>query len=134
MWHQLSIKVHYSEIDNDDTIAAYAQAHGAAILSGDKDMYRYLNADYIIYSDFEVKHGKLYLQQSKNFWHPKPRKLPDPLPITHQKYPVMSRLFNSKSYMKGCPSSLTKYVGNLHILLKPLRASFYFLQGVNFTV
>jgi hypothetical protein len=37
-------------------------------------------------------------------------------------------------YFKGCPSSLTKFTGNLHILCKPLRQAFYSLLGVDFEV
>ena len=33
IFKQLQVKVHYSEVDNDDTMAAFAQKHGAAILS-----------------------------------------------------------------------------------------------------
>jgi hypothetical protein len=134
MWKELGIRVHYSDIDNDDTIAAWAQHNGASVLSGDKDMYRYLHADFVIYSNFEIDHGYLVLEESKSFWHPKPRKLPEPLPRTFTHFPVVERLKSSKEYMKGCPSALTKYVGNLHLLCRPLRQAFYHIVGVDFDV
>ena len=59
MFKDLQIKVHYSEVDNDDTIAAYAERHGAVVLSGDKDYYRYSKANFPIYSDFEIIRGYL---------------------------------------------------------------------------
>ena len=43
------MRVHYSEIDNDDTIAAYAHTHGAALLSEDKDFFRYRDYKYQVF-------------------------------------------------------------------------------------
>ena len=37
MFKDLNVKVHYSEVDNDDTIAAFAERDGAIVISGDKD-------------------------------------------------------------------------------------------------
>ena len=61
MYKDLGVRVHYSEIDNDDTLAAYASVHGASVLSRDKDFFRYRNATYKVYSNFEIKYGKLHL-------------------------------------------------------------------------
>lgn len=36
------IEVHYSIEDNDDTLAYYALQDGAAVLSKDKDFWRYI--------------------------------------------------------------------------------------------
>jgi hypothetical protein len=130
MFKELRIKVHYSEVDNDDTIAAYAEAHGASLLSGDKDMFRYSKAIFPIYYDYEVNGGYLDLMRSPDFKHPKPRKLLDPLPITHHTYPNISRLLKTGEFEKGCPSSLTKFTGNLHTLCRPLRQAFYYALGV----
>ena len=41
MFKELGVPVFYSEVDNDDTIAAYAEYNYAYILSGDKDYFRY---------------------------------------------------------------------------------------------
>ena len=54
MWKAMKIKVHYSEVDNDDTQAAYAEKHHAYVLSGDKDFYRYTQAKFPIYCDYEI--------------------------------------------------------------------------------
>jgi predicted nucleic acid-binding protein len=59
MWKALKIKLHYSEVDNDDTLAAYAQKHKASVLSGDKDFYRYRDGTFPIYSDYEIVMGRL---------------------------------------------------------------------------
>ena len=68
------------------------------------------------------------------FRHPKPRKLIDPLPITYSQYPTLSRLYASREFSKGCPSALTKYTGNLHVLCRPLRQAFYYRLGIQFEV
>lgn len=36
--------------------------------------------------------------------------------------------------MKGCPSSLTRHIGNLHVLCADLRAAFYHELKIDFTV
>jgi hypothetical protein len=54
MWRALKVPVHYSDIDNDDTIAAYAEANKVPIMSGDKDFYRYRGARFPIYADYEI--------------------------------------------------------------------------------
>ena len=85
MFRAVGIKVYYSEVDNDDTIAAYAECNQAHVLSGDKDYYRYREATFPIYSDYEIKNGYLELIEGTPIRHPKPRKLLDPLPPTFQK-------------------------------------------------
>jgi len=45
--------VHYSDVDSDDTLASYAQAKGACVLSQDKDFLRYKDSTYTIFKDFE---------------------------------------------------------------------------------
>jgi hypothetical protein len=134
MFNSLGVRVHFSEVDNDDTLAAYAQADGAVVLSGDKDFYRYKQGSFPIYSDFELKNGLLELIESNEFYHPKPRDLMWPLPITHPRYPCVSRLLSTKEYMKGCPSALTKYTGNLHIICRHMRQAFYHAVGIDFPV
>jgi len=54
MFVHAGVLVHYSVVDNDDTLAAYAQHHGACVLSRDKDFLRYNGATYIIFKDWEV--------------------------------------------------------------------------------
>lgn len=125
MWKANKVKVHYSEVDNDDTLAAFAHRDKAFVLSGDKDFYRYTEATFTIFSDFEIKMGHLVMQESQYFRHPKPRMLINPVPMTHKVYPTIARLFSSGDYFKGCPSSLTRFTGNLHRLCKPIRQAFY---------
>jgi hypothetical protein len=54
MFQSVGVNVHYSQIDNDDTLAAYAEANGAAVLSRDRDFFRYNNSSYPIFYDFQV--------------------------------------------------------------------------------
>lgn len=82
MFRAVGIKVYYSEVDNDDTIAAYAECNQAHVLSGDKDYYRYREATFPIYCDYDIKNGYLELTEGTPIRHPKPRKLLDPLPPT----------------------------------------------------
>jgi len=83
MFQEVGIRVHYSQIDNDDTLASYAQKHGASVMSGDKDFFRYREISYTVYSGFEVKGGKLFLKKRSFLVHAEPRSLiMDPLPPT----------------------------------------------------
>jgi len=50
--------------------------------------------------------------------------------MTHYYYPTIKRLKETNEYLKGCPSALTKYTGNLHDLVRPLRQAFYHLIGI----
>ena len=103
------IKVHYSDIDNDDTLAAYAHAHGASILSEDKDFFRYKNNNYRVYKDFDVVKGKLHLKTKHFIVHPDCRDLIlDPLPNTFNNFPFLELLGRTKEFKKGSPSPLTK--------------------------
>jgi hypothetical protein len=55
MLERAGVEAFYScEADNDDTVASHAQHDGAAILSEDKDMFRYTPRTYKVYSDFRV--------------------------------------------------------------------------------
>jgi len=84
MFQEVGVRVHYSQIDNDDTLASYAQKHGASILSGDRDFFRYREMSYTVYSGFEVKGEKLCLKKRGFVLHKDPRSLIlDPLPPTY---------------------------------------------------
>jgi hypothetical protein len=61
MFKDLKVNVNYSDLDNDDTIAAYAEYDGAVVLSGDKDYYRYSYATFPVFSDYEIINDKLEL-------------------------------------------------------------------------
>eukprot|EP00347_Sterkiella_histriomuscorum_P010085 403338736 len=134
MFRGNKVPVYYSDVDNDDTLAAFANYYGADILSQDKDFYRYMNRKFEIFSSYQVVNGRLILEKSQKFRHPKPRQLLDPLPNTYPYYPIVERIIVEKEYIRGCPSALTKFTGNLHYLIKPLRQVFYTKMGINFEV
>jgi hypothetical protein len=68
MFKNLGVPVYYSlDEDNDDTLAFYANADGANVLSGDGDFYRYIDRKYKIYSDFNQI--KLLVQQPRQAWN-----------------------------------------------------------------
>jgi hypothetical protein len=55
MFRSCDIEVLYSdELDNDDTLACYAHADEAILLSGDKDFFRYTDAKYVVYDGCHV--------------------------------------------------------------------------------
>lgn len=130
IFRSFGVPVYYSEVDNDDTMAAYANAYGATILSQDKDYFRYYEGNFTIWCDYEItKNGYLKLTQSQYFHHPKPRKLLNPLPQVHKYQPIVQRTLFNRYYLKGNPSALTKFVGNFHGIIKPLRKAFYSSLG-----
>ena len=65
MFANCGVPIHYSEVDNDDTIAAYAQKDNACILSGDRDFNRYIGSTFTVYREFEINKGILNLILSK---------------------------------------------------------------------
>ena len=70
MFRRCNVPVVYSkEADNDDTIAFHAHADGAAILSGDGDFFRYKDASYTVWADFDrtlIHQGRLVLRPHSN--------------------------------------------------------------------
>jgi hypothetical protein len=60
--------VHYSRIDNDDTLASYADRDNAGILSRDRDFFRYsYKNDIQVYFDYHLKDGKIFLKKAKHY-------------------------------------------------------------------
>lgn len=49
MFKKFNVEVHYSIIDNDDTIAYYANYFNCILLSRDNDFWRYSPRNYTIY-------------------------------------------------------------------------------------
>lgn len=49
MFRKFNVEVHYSIIDNDDTISYYANYHRCIVLSHDKDFWRYSPRKFIIF-------------------------------------------------------------------------------------
>ncbi len=75
MFKKEGIRVHYSlEADNDDTIVSHAYAHGAWILSQDKDMFRY-GASIKVYEGFTI-------MKSRKELHLTPHRLTDTSDVT----------------------------------------------------
>ncbi|CDW88040.1 UNKNOWN [Stylonychia lemnae] len=135
MFRGLKVPVWYSDVDNDDTLASYAHFYGACILSQDKDFFRYTEGRFPIYHDFIIDDkGYLILQRAKEFDHPKKRSIIQPPPNVFEQYPIIPKIHQMNEYLRGCPSALTKYTGNLQRTFTELRAYFYFQQGINFPV
>ncbi|TNV77606.1 hypothetical protein FGO68_gene2387 [Halteria grandinella] len=125
------IKVHHSKVDNDDTLAAYAQAHGAAILSRDKDFFRYRQMTYTVYKEFDIHNGKLLLTKRDFFLHDSPRALMlDPLPETYKSLPTIDRISLTRQCQRGASSPLTKVFGNIQTKIMPLKRQFFFEIGI----
>jgi hypothetical protein len=104
-------------------LAAYAEKHGASILSRDKDFFRYRNATYTVYNDFKVENDFLHLKR-RDFVlvSVSPRTLMlDPLPMTYDALPTIPRILKTLEYYKGCVSPLTKIFGNIFKVIEPLR-------------
>jgi len=122
--------VRHSEVDNDDTLAFFAQRDGASILSNDKDFFRYRDATYTVYGRFEVKAGTLVLKKKPFLVSSEPRALLASEPITYQTIPTVQRIRMYSFFYRGVGSSLTKVLGNLHSKLLALRQQFYADIGI----
>ena len=75
MFTNCGVRLHFSEIDNDDTLAAYAEKHGAAVLSRDADFFRYRNLTYTVFNSYTIYDGKLNLKKRGFQVHSSPRSL-----------------------------------------------------------
>lgn len=126
------IEVRYSlDADNDDTIASWAEHDGAAVLSGDSDFLRYRNATYSLFSDFTV-HGNKKIElkkQEKSVRQSSWRDIITPPPRTGSCNPFRD-CKEDGSYLRGSPSPLVE-LGNLHVIVRPLRAALYFSLGID---
>lgn len=62
MFADCGIQTMYSvELDCDTTLAYFAHADGADVLSDDKDLFRYTGASYIVYNEYEIKNNQLFI-------------------------------------------------------------------------
>eukprot|EP00347_Sterkiella_histriomuscorum_P024134 403332193 len=136
MFRNLNVPVHYSVVDNDDTLACFANHFGAYILSADTDFLRYKGRKYEIFKGYEIdpKTNELILIQRKYFKHKHPRVLFKQLPQTLSELPLLREVFANGKYVRGSPSSLTRFTGNLQELIRPLRQVFYRIMKVDFEV
>ena len=73
MFQSLGVQVHFSTIDCDDTIAAFAFHKKGSVLSQDADFFRYYvessretEPPYTVYSDFEMIGGRLSLTSNQS--------------------------------------------------------------------
>jgi len=148
------ITIHYSTIDCDDTIAAFAYNLGADVLSQDSDFFRYYTASTItpfnIFSSFTTVGKFLTLTP-----HPGPnpnkqkvskREILTPLPDTRSSpyfldlpNPVQVNLSKTPAawqsithcYTRGCGTNLPKMFNNPHLTIRPLRQALYSSMGVD---
>jgi hypothetical protein len=134
MFRRCGIEALYSsDADNDDTLAAYAHAHRASVLSGDKDMFRYTGADFPVFSDYAISpSGALLLTPHPKglpgaFRHPKPRPLPSTLPQTRPHILFVK----DGTYLRGAPSPCIRAIGrNPHATVAPLRHAAFARMGI----
>ena len=130
MFRKFKVPVHYSfDADNDDTIMAHAVAFNGSVLSGDHDMFRYTYDGHRIkiYETFDYKKGRLVLlEHSNKTSSSSPRKVILPPPATR---PRMRYWSQTNTYMRGSPSPLTRDLGNLHLIVRPLRQAIYHIQN-----
>jgi hypothetical protein len=134
MLRRAGVEVAYSlETDNDDALAAHAQADGAGVMSGDKDMFRYAGASFSVFSDFDRLQlhatGRFELVPGRPRGDSSVRPLLSPPPASvpaDAPAPWVPELLRTRSYMRGVPSPLVKSLGfNPHSRVRPLRVALY---------
>ena len=132
MFGELGIKVYFSlETDLDDALAAFAEADGAAILSGDSDFFRYEGATYQVYEGFEIVRSRLELIPADGT-HARAGKLAIiPKPQMVEKTPAFIDVQRTGIYTRGACSPLVRLVGNPHAWLRPLRQALYSRLGLH---
>jgi len=137
------VPVHHSfNADNDDTIIAFAthqvlHTHQdiIAILSADRDMFRYENlASHIqIYKSFSYKRGQIVLERQTGTHrksHTSPRQILPRVPATLS-HPAFADVVTHSLYLCGSPSPLTRRFGNLHIAIQDFRQALWKLLNFN---
>jgi hypothetical protein len=130
MFHDCGVDTIYSdEMDCDTTIACFAHADGADILSDDKDLFRYTDASYTLYSDFQIKSKRMFI-------YPKPRptgKSLASLPIG-PKPAVRSSCLHIENgvYRRGVVTPLVRALQiDAHSILIPLLRARFVRDGVS---
>lgn len=126
-----------NEADSDDTLAAYAQKDKAAILSRDRDFFRFEGRNYVVFQDFSIdKNGFLEIFEHKNptkKFGAGFKKIMEPVPKTLSKNIIISqwKKEEKKELFFGCPSSLVRQFGNPYLIIRPLRQAVYHRLGLN---
>ena len=132
IFQSLGVTVHYSTIDCDDTIAAFAHHMNGSVLSRDCDFFRYYvdysgtGPPYQVYFNFSVSYGRLALDRhggpGRYRVPASPRKILGRLPQTQSTPFFLDEIgnFSRRSdglrwmYKRGCGSNLTHEI-NPHI-------------------
>ena len=145
MFRRAGVDVYYSlEADNDDTLAAYADANDADVLSADQDFFRYEGHRYRVFRKFVVRRGRLILipaefNAARHMEIQRRALLLDPLPECMRvpetaTAPFIPDLIRDHYYRRGTPSPLTRALGfNPHQRARPLRRALYqqlFVSGI----
>jgi hypothetical protein len=132
MFKRCNVPVYFSdEMDNDDTLAFHAEADNATVLSGDHDFFRYIGSTFELYRDFEVRPPYLSLIPFSANHRTIPLKMMRPLmppPRTTSTGSQFTRFLTH--YVRGSPSPLTRILGNVHIIVRPLRQALYARLGI----
>jgi hypothetical protein len=123
------VRVWYSphDADSDDCLATFAQLDGASVLSNDLDFARYRGKTYNQYGDFRYDGDRVLLVPKKI----DERKVPSPRDFLPKKPQMVERdpgfvsIRELGLYRRGCPTFATKFCGNLHSYLHPLRVALY---------
>jgi len=133
VFRKCGVPVNFSlDADNDDTLYSHAYHRNAAILSGDRDMLRYINprGQLRIFSSCSMKDGEVKLEsQKETHSSSSPRQILTPPPKTCSHDPSFVRVKEDKLYRRGTPSPLTRYFGNFHETVRPLREALYSKLG-----
>lgn len=132
MFKRCNVPVYFSEeMDNDDTLAFHAEADNATVLSGDHDFFRYTGSTFELYRDFEVRPPYLSLLPFSANHRTIPLKMMRPLMPPPRTASTGSQFTRSLThYVRGSPSPLTRILGNVHIIVRPLRQALYARLGI----
>ncbi|KAJ3271007.1 hypothetical protein HDV01_007157 [Terramyces sp. JEL0728] len=132
IFKSLGVTVLYSSgADNDDTLAAFAQRDGAAVLSRDQDFFRYNDRNFEIYSDFSFKKGQLILKKAEfNEKRDISKRDIIDIPKVIENLPQFADL---PKFIKLSPiTPLAKYFEmNQSVAYRPLRQALYHKFGVS---
>lgn len=143
MFQSIGVPVHFSTIDCDDTIAAFAYHMNGSVLSQDADFFRYYvesssetRPPYRVFSDFQMTGGRLSLKDHLGPKTGKPKasrkKILKTLPKTKENTFFLTDIpdYEEKppdvdlQCVRGCGSNLT-HETNPHLLARPLRQAVY---------
>ena len=125
--------MHYSEVNNDDTIATWAQELGGSVLSRDRDFLKYKEATFPIFKDFEIdEDGEVILLSiDSSYERLGSKQLLKPRPPTKSYYAYIEEILKPPcSIMRGSVSALTRDIGSSHLLIADIRQALYEFIGV----